>query len=262
MVAERQLVDSQGVGYWTTLGLWVVNADGSGLRKLMTGHVGLVSTGDTEAQRAAVQSSWVRAVEGPSRAPARPRLLIACGLDASRRALATPGRTPTQLLPPRQDVEDLRSNRIPAPCGYAPATPPLLRPVPAEVVVLLDATRPRHTVVVRKESAPEVSKEADPGSRPLASVRRSKEQRRGYHPSDEEDGQNVRGREDDSDQCRSLDCLSCQVRSGHVGRIRATFMNGPRLIQGFGGTSTRAGTTRNDARAERDAVSSPGVRRE
>ena len=170
-----------------------------------------------------------------------------------------------------RDVADLRSNRISAACGYAPATAPLLRPVPAEVVVLLDATRPRHTVVVWKESVPEVSKESVPGSRPLASVQRSKEERRGYHPSDEEDGQNAgreddsdqcRGREDDSDQCRSLDCWSCRVRSGHVGRIRATGRNGPRLIQGFGGTSTGAGTTRNDARAERDAVSSPGVRRE
>ena len=51
LVADRQLVDSQGVGYWTTLGLWVMNADGSELRKLMTGQVGLVSTEDTEAQR-------------------------------------------------------------------------------------------------------------------------------------------------------------------------------------------------------------------
>ena len=69
VVAERQLVDSEGVGYWTTLGLWVVNADGSGLRKLMTGQVGLVSTDDTDAQRSALRSSWVRALRGATTSP-------------------------------------------------------------------------------------------------------------------------------------------------------------------------------------------------
>ena len=68
VVAERQVADSQGSGTWTTLGLWVVNADGSGLRKLMTGQVGLVSTEDTEAQR----SSWLRALDGPAGSPGPP----------------------------------------------------------------------------------------------------------------------------------------------------------------------------------------------
>jgi hypothetical protein len=69
VVAGRQLVDSQGFGSWTTLGLWVMNADGSELRKLMTGQVGLVSTEDTDAQRSALRSSWVRALDGAIGSP-------------------------------------------------------------------------------------------------------------------------------------------------------------------------------------------------
>ncbi len=72
VVAEHQVVNSYGIGAWIPLGFWVVNADGSGLRKLMTGDVGLVSTGDTEAQQAAERSSWVRAVEGPGASPRTP----------------------------------------------------------------------------------------------------------------------------------------------------------------------------------------------
>jgi hypothetical protein len=46
-----------------------MNADGSGLRKLMTGEVGLVSTEDTDAQRAASRSSWLRAFDRPAGSP-------------------------------------------------------------------------------------------------------------------------------------------------------------------------------------------------
>src|SRR5262249_15666780 len=64
--AARQVVDAQAIGYWNPIGLWVANADGSGLRKVMTGQIGLVSTEDTDAQRAADLSSWRRAFDGPS----------------------------------------------------------------------------------------------------------------------------------------------------------------------------------------------------
>jgi hypothetical protein len=72
---SRSLVASvhqQVDGTWVPLGLWVLNADGSGLRKLISGQVDLVSTEDTDAQRAAFQSHLARALEGPAGSPGPP----------------------------------------------------------------------------------------------------------------------------------------------------------------------------------------------
>jgi dipeptidyl aminopeptidase/acylaminoacyl peptidase len=70
--AEQRSADNQGVGFSTPLGLWVVNADGSGLHKLMSGQVWPVGTPDSQANQAALRSSWATALDGPAGSPPTP----------------------------------------------------------------------------------------------------------------------------------------------------------------------------------------------
>lgn len=62
-------VDHVADGTSTQVGLWVVNADGSGLRKLISGQVALAGTEETQAARAALRSYWARALNGPAESP-------------------------------------------------------------------------------------------------------------------------------------------------------------------------------------------------